>query len=99
MKRFISHLAHQHSLGIIRNRAITHGATASSKCRKVKNLGSLTALTWENRSLTVVRYPSRRTFLKLISHPTYAPLAPYKFIAVELDLVPVSRGTIVPDLR
>src|SRR5258707_4248835 len=53
--------------------------------------------TWEN--MTVVRYPSRRTFLKLISHPTYAPLAAYKFIAVELDLVPVSTGTIVPDLR
>jgi hypothetical protein len=53
--------------------------------------------TWEN--MTVVRYPSRRTFLKLISHPSYAPLAAYKFIAVELDLVPVSSGTIVPDLR
>jgi hypothetical protein len=53
--------------------------------------------TWGN--MTVVRYPSRRTFLKLISHPAYAPLAPYKFIAVELDLVPVSSGTIVPDLR
>jgi hypothetical protein len=52
---------------------------------------------WEN--MTVVRYPSRRTFLKLISHPSYAPLAAYKFIAVELDLVPVSSGTIVPDLR
>jgi hypothetical protein len=49
--------------------------------------------------MTVVRYPSRRTFLKLISHPTYAPLAPYKLIAVELDLVPVSSGTVVPDLR
>jgi hypothetical protein len=53
--------------------------------------------TWGN--MTVVRYPSRRTFLKLISHPAYAPLAPYKFIAVELDLVPVSSGTIVPDFR
>ena len=49
--------------------------------------------------MTVVRYPNRRTFLKLISHPTYAPLAPYKFIAVELDLVPVSSGTVAPDLR
>jgi len=56
-----------------------------------------TERTWVN--MTVVRYPSRRTFLKLISHPTYAPLASYKFIAVELDLVPVSSGTIVPDLR
>jgi hypothetical protein len=53
--------------------------------------------TWEN--MIVVRYPSRRTFLKLISNPAYAPLAAYKFIAVELDLVPVSSGTIVPDLR
>lgn len=53
--------------------------------------------TWGN--MTVVRYPSRRTFLKLISHPTYAPLAPYKLIAMDLDLVPVSSGTVVPDLR
>ena len=53
--------------------------------------------TWQN--MTVVRYPSRRTFLKLISHPAYAPLAAYKFIAVELDLVPVSSSMIVPDLR
>ena len=53
--------------------------------------------TWGN--MTVVRYPNRRTFLKLISHPTYAPLAPYKFIAVDLDLVPVSSGMVVPDLR
>jgi hypothetical protein len=53
--------------------------------------------TWEN--MTVVRYPSRRTFLKLISHPTYATVAAYKFIAVELDLVPVSSRMILPDLR
>jgi hypothetical protein len=53
--------------------------------------------TWGN--MTVVRYPSRRTFLKLISHPAYARVAAYKFIAVELDLVPVSSGTVIPDLR
>jgi hypothetical protein len=52
---------------------------------------------WGN--MTVVRYPSRRTFLKLISHPTYAPLAPYKFVGVELDLVPVSSRLVVSDLR
>ena len=52
---------------------------------------------WDN--MTVVRYPSRRTFLKLISHPSYAPLAPYKLIAVELDLVPISSRIVVPDLR
>jgi len=53
--------------------------------------------TWGN--MTVVRYPSRRTFLKLISHPSYARVAAYKFIAVELDLVPVSSGTVLPDFR
>ena len=53
--------------------------------------------TWGN--MTVVRYPNRRTFLKLISHPAYAPLAAYKFMAVELDLLPVSKGMVVPDLR
>src|SRR5215469_14905574 len=52
---------------------------------------------WGN--MTVVRYPSRRTFLKLISHPKYATVAAYKFIAVELDLVPVWSSTVVPDLR
>lgn len=56
-----------------------------------------TERTWEN--ITVVRYPSRRTFLKLISHPAYAQVAAYKFIAVELDLVPVSIRSIIPDLR
>jgi hypothetical protein len=65
---------------------------------QVKNLINIQPeRTWGN--MTVVRYPSRRTFLKLISHPNYAPLAPYKFIAVELDLAPVSSGMIVPDLR
>lgn len=53
--------------------------------------------TWEN--MTVVRYPNRRTFLKLISNPRYARLAGYKFIGVELDLVPVSSRMIIPDLR
>ena len=52
--------------------------------------------TWKN--MTVVRYPSRRTFLKLISHPTYARVAAYKFIAVELDLVPVTSRIVIPDL-
>ena len=52
--------------------------------------------TWKN--MTLVRYPSRRTFLKLISHPTYARVAAYKFIAVELDLVPVTSRIVIPDL-
>ena len=52
--------------------------------------------TWKN--MTLVRYPSRRTFLKRISHPTYARVAAYKFIAVELDLVPVTSRIVIPDL-
>lgn len=50
-------------------------------------------------TVTVVRYPSRRTFLKLLSDPGYAPMEPYKFIAMELDLVPVSGQTPIPDMR
>ena len=53
--------------------------------------------TWSK--MIVVRYSSRRTFLKLISHPSYAPLAPYKFVAMDLDLAPVSTGRVIPDLR
>jgi hypothetical protein len=47
----------------------------------------------------VCRYPSRRTFLKLLADPAYAPFAPYKFMAVEIVLVPVSGDAVVPDLR
>jgi hypothetical protein len=49
--------------------------------------------------VTVVRYPSRRTLLKLVSDPSYAPREPYKFMAMELDLVPVSGHRVIPDLR
>jgi hypothetical protein len=53
--------------------------------------------TWGH--VTVVRYPNRRTFFKLVSDPSYAPMEPYKFMAMELDLVPVSGDTVIPDLR
>jgi hypothetical protein len=49
--------------------------------------------------VTVVRYPNRRTLLKLLSDPAYAPVEPYKFMALELDLVPVSGRIVIPDLR
>jgi hypothetical protein len=49
--------------------------------------------------VTVVRYPNRRTLLELVSDPAYAPAEPYKFIAMELDLVPVSGRIVIPDLR
>ena len=47
----------------------------------------------------MVRYPSRRTFLELLSHPSYAPLEPYKFMALEIDLVPVTGDKVIPDFR
>ncbi len=49
--------------------------------------------------LAVARYPNRRTFLKLLSDPSYAPMEPYKFIALEIDLVPASGDMVMPDLR
>ena len=49
--------------------------------------------------MVVCRYPSRRAFLILLSDPSYAPMEPYKFIATEIDLVPVSGSRLIPDLR
>jgi hypothetical protein len=40
--------------------------------------------------MTIVRYPNRRTLLKLLSNPAFGALESYKFMAMELDLVPVS---------
>jgi hypothetical protein len=47
----------------------------------------------------IVRYPSRRSFLSLVADSAYAPLEPYKFMAVEIVLVPVSGDVVVPDMR
>jgi hypothetical protein len=47
----------------------------------------------------VVRYPSRRAFLELLADPDYAPIEPYKFMALEVVLVPVTAELLVPDLR
>ena len=49
--------------------------------------------------VVVCRYPSRRTFLKLLADPAYAPFEPYKFMALEIVLVPVSGDAVFPDLR
>lgn len=47
----------------------------------------------------VVRYPNRRAFLELLSDPAYAPIEPYKFMALQVVLVPVSAESLIPDLR
>jgi hypothetical protein len=49
--------------------------------------------------VVVVRYPSRRAFLRLLADPVYALYEPYKFMALETALVPVSKDLTVPDLR
>ena len=53
--------------------------------------------TWDETA--VARYRNRRTFLKLLSDSSYARMEPYKFIALEIDLVPVSGKIVIPDLR
>ena len=47
----------------------------------------------------VIRYSSRRHFLELISDPAYAPIEPYKMMALRLLLVPTSGDLSVPDYR
>jgi hypothetical protein len=47
----------------------------------------------------VVRYPSRRRFLSLLADPAYAPFEPYKLMALELVLVPVSADVVIPNPR
>jgi hypothetical protein len=51
---------------------------------------------WDN--IWIVRYPSRRRFLELLTWPGYAQVEPYKSIALEHDLVPLA-GSTVPDFR
>jgi hypothetical protein len=43
----------------------------------------------------MVRYPSRRRFLQLLSDPSYGPYEPYKFMSMDIDLVPVSDNVSV----
>jgi hypothetical protein len=53
--------------------------------------------TWDH--ISFVRYPSRRKFLELLSSPFYAQVEPYKFMALEEDLVPISGDRVLPDFR
>ena len=47
----------------------------------------------------LVRYPSRRAFLSLVCDPAYLQIAPYKFAALKLDLLPLEPETVIPDPR
>lgn len=47
----------------------------------------------------VVRYASRRAFLELLTHPDYAKVVAYKFMALQVLLLPTGGDLIIPDLR
>ena len=46
----------------------------------------------------LVRYPSRRAFLDLLTDPDYAPIAPYKLQALRVVLTPTRPEIVVPPL-
>jgi hypothetical protein len=47
----------------------------------------------------VVRYPSRRAFVDLISDPAYLQVMPNKIASMKLVLVPLYSEGVIPDLR
>lgn len=47
----------------------------------------------------LMRYPSRRAFFDLVTDPRYLPYMPYKLMALQVVLVPVTAEAQVPDLR
>jgi hypothetical protein len=52
---------------------------------------------WDN--VWIVRYPTRRKFLELLTWPGYADAEPYKSMALEHDLVPLAADATIPDFR
>jgi uncharacterized protein (DUF1330 family) len=55
------------------------------------------ALDHWNRVL-VVRYPSRRAFMDLVSDPAYREIAPYKLMALTVVLTPTGKEMAIPEL-
>jgi hypothetical protein len=66
---------------------------------QAKNLINAPAAPDNWSRVIVVRYPNRRAFLSFLADPAYAPFEPYKLMAVEIILVPVSGNLVIPDLR
>ena len=48
--------------------------------------------------LLVVRYPSRRDFLRLLNGPEYLKIAPYKVMALQVVLTPTAAEVVMPEL-
>jgi len=49
--------------------------------------------------LGFIRYPNRRTFFELLTDPQYMKIGHYKFMGMEMILVPTTAEMAVPDLR
>lgn len=48
--------------------------------------------------LLIIRYPSRRAFMDLVTDPAYAPAAPYKIMALDVVLTPSGPEIVLPVL-
>jgi hypothetical protein len=48
--------------------------------------------------LLLVRYPSRRAFMKLLTDPAYAEIEPYKVMALQVVLTPTAAELVVPNV-
>lgn len=66
---------------------------------KGRNLFGFDATVDDWSRVLVVRYPSRRAFLDLVSDPAYAPMVPYKLASLDLQLTPTDAEQIFPDYR
>jgi uncharacterized protein (DUF1330 family) len=64
-----------------------------------RNLFGFDAAVDDWSRVLVVRYPSRRAFLDLVSDPAYAPMVPYKLASIDLQLTPTDAEQIFPDYR
>ena len=47
----------------------------------------------------LMRYPSRRAALELFADPDYAPIEPFKMMAMQLLLLPNHADLVIPELR
>jgi len=48
--------------------------------------------------LVLVRYPSRRAFMKLVTNPAYPAIEPYKLMALQVMLTPTRAELLVPSV-
>jgi hypothetical protein len=46
----------------------------------------------------LVRYPSRRAFMELVTDPAYQAVAPYKLMALSVVLTPTAPEIVMPEL-